>query len=183
MSFSAWFRATFGEDFPGARAAALLHLEDTCWATSADARLRPSALMEPAFPDLGHDWTAAGAWGHGLASPAFYLVDVAGPHRAFFRLSLGSAYGDAARDAAEIVRVLEGYESFVVGVRPRLARSELAISIGNFRADLEVRHRDGSIAVVHDAGPPRARPGGPAPAPSTWWPWLEARIASAAAVV
>lgn len=188
-----WFASTFGASMPEAACALL---DDVTlvrpaepwsidgvtplpfWTTHLTPALTPSTLMTPDFPDVGHDWLVLGHWGHGISSHAFYWASVRGPHRHFFRLPFGGAYGDRDADGREVARFLEGYADFWARRADVLGASELVCSMGQCRGELSVT-AGGAATTVLDTGRPRA-PGSADPDPSTWWPWLDARVAEAA---
>lgn len=175
-TFADWFSTTFGEAFPLKSLAPQLETTDVdgVWSSTRAPELLPSALMVPAFPDIGRDYAVAGSWGYGLASHAFYLVRKYGAHEHFFRLSFGGAYGDARSDAAEVVRFLRGYARFLDEREGTLAASHLTCSMGNCRGTLTQRSADGTLTKHTDTGLVFLKPGAAPPPPSTWWVQLAA---------
>jgi len=176
-SFRAWFEQTFGAPIPLVVDVDLHRSPGgTHWATELRPELSASAQMIPVFVEAIDPYVVTGAWGHGMASRAFYWIERRGQHRAFFRLPFGGAYGHGSEDAAEVVRFLEGYRDFRHELGARLASSTLVHSMGNARFELRLREPDGSTRELADDGEGIPRLPNRAPmGAAAFWDWMGER--------
>jgi hypothetical protein len=171
--YARWFRGTFGVLPPNPLPDGLLRHgpDEERWATDPSPNLRSSALMVPAFPDEPPNYVVTGRWGHGMASQAFYWVEQQGPHRRFFRMPTGNAYGDAAQETDDILAVLRGSAEFDRRVAPLLDGSTIVFGMGNSRVDLSVRSDGPPIVMENLRGAPRLPNRALAP-PHAFFDWL-----------
>lgn len=92
------------------------------------------------FAPVGYFFT--GFWGHGVNSYAFYYCDVSESRRVYLRIQFGGAYGDIARERADVIEALEGLQRFEELAAHHLTRWTLCMSIGG--GVFSAERRDGT---------------------------------------
>ena len=154
--FRAWYRGTFGEDFPF-DPSPLVQTAPLVWVDPALAQAPLAPPVTPAFRDAPGDYQLLGVWGHGVQSHALYCIERRGPHRAFLRLPWGGAYGERDRDARRVLETLTRYAAFRLRRADALSSSEVVSNMGDEQAT--VVRRDGRTRTIR--GPAALRPAPP----------------------
>ncbi len=132
-AFARWFESRIGAAFGVNLGCELSEVEAGYWTNGVTVAELPILAR---IDDVPEGAVLAGCWGRGMSSEAFYLIDARGPHRRFFRLSLGNAYGDPEEDKQLIARFLAGYEGWRKVHEDGLSSSTIVHDMGTSRASM-----------------------------------------------